>query len=163
MTDTDPTSEFPTQGTLMGLDFGTKRLGVAVCDRNQTIASPLNNHDRQGEQHDARMLKKVVEDYQIAGIVIGLPVHMSGDESTKSQEARQFGQWVKTLTSLPVTYWDERHTSTIATAMLMSQDLSKKKQKARLDKLAAQLILQSFLNSEDRTLPPVDLRKRNDG
>jgi putative Holliday junction resolvase len=152
--DSPPEHGFPAAGRLLGLDFGTKRVGVAVSDDRQSIAGPLETIARSSPQEDARRLARIIADHQIQGIVVGLPVHMSGDEGGKAREARAFGQWVAETTKLPVTYWDERHSSAVAESYLLSAELSSKKRKARLDKVAAQIFLQSFLDAKDRNLPP---------
>lgn len=142
-------SEFPCEGRLLGLDYGTRRIGFALSNPEQTIASPLENYTRVNEPHDARRLKQIVEDYRVAGLVVGLPVHArSGDEGEKAREARAFGTWAAQVTGLPVCYHDERYTTAIAEGHLMSASLSKKKRQARLDKLAAQIMLQSFLDRD---------------
>ena len=147
-------ADFPAEGRLLGLDFGTKRVGVAVSDDRQSIAGPLETIVRHGPQEDARRLAAVVAAHQVRGIVVGLPVHMSGEEGGQAREARAFGEWVAQVTKLPVKYWDERHSSAIAEAHLLAAELSSKKRKARLDKVAAQIFLQSFLDAKDRDLPP---------
>ncbi len=154
MTSSSEPANFPTRGRLLGLDYGTKRLGVAVSDDEQHIAGPLETIERRGEQEDTRRLAALVADYQIQGIVVGLPVHMSGQEGGKAREARMFGEWVERVTKLPIIYWDERYSSAMAESHLMAAELSSKKRKARLDKVAAQIFLQSFLDAKDRHLPP---------
>ena len=149
-----PTPEFPREGRLLGIDYGTRRLGFAVSTPDQTIASPLANYDRRNERLDAKTLAEIVEEYRVVGLVVGLPVHMSGDEGEKAREARAFGAWAAGVTGLPVSYWDERHTSLIAASYLMGTDMSRKKRKARLDMLAAQVLLQKFLDAPDRDRPP---------
>ena len=145
---------FPVQGRLLGLDYGTKRVGIAVSTTEQNIASPLENYTRQREEQDGLHYSKLVMEYSIVGLVVGLPVHLSGEESEKSREAREFGNWVATVTGLPVCFWDERFTSVMAEEHLMFAELSKKKRKNRLDKLASQIMLQSFLDAEDREQIP---------
>ena len=141
----------PTHGVLLGVDFGTKRLGVSVCDRNQKFASPLQNQQRQGPNGDARFFRKIIEEFHPVGIVVGLPVHMSGDESKKSREARAFGQWLHQTTELPVGYFDERYTTALADGLLFQTDMTARQRKAKRDKLAAQILLQNFLNSRSAT------------
>lgn len=147
-------AEFPREGRLLGVDYGTRRLGFAVSTPDQTIASPLANYERRDERLDASRLAEIVEEYRVVGLVIGLPVHMSGDEGGKAHEARTFGTWAAGVTGLPVRYWDERHTSLIAESYLMGADMSRKKRKARLDMLAAQVLLQRFLDASDRDQTP---------
>lgn len=148
----------PRQGRLLGLDYGTKRLGIAVSDPDQKIAGAVENYNRQNPQVDAKHLRKVAEEYEAVGLVVGLPVHMSGDEGGKAREAREFGNWISEATGLPVCWWDERYSSAIAEMYLLQGDLSKKKRKARLDKLAAQIMLQSFLDADDRSRKPESFR-----
>lgn len=137
---------FPNQGRLLGLDYGTRRIGLAISNPEQTIASPLENYTRVNETHDAKHLARVAAEYRVAGLIVGLPLHaLSGDEGEKAKEARAFGTWVAAATKLPVCYHDERYTSAIAEERLREADFSKKKIKAKLDKLAAQIMLQSFL------------------
>lgn len=144
----------PTRGTLLGLDYGTKRIGVAVSTPDQSIASPLENYTRRNATLDAAYLKKITTEYQAVGLVVGLPVHMSGDEGTKAREARTFGEWAGNACGLPVVFWDERYSSAMAGLYLQQAEVSRKKQKSRLDKVAAQLVLQAFLDSDDRTAAP---------
>ncbi len=138
----------------MGLDFGTKRIGIAISTPEQTISSPLESYTCRSPEQDGRHLIAFVKGYRVVGLVVGLPVHMSGDQGGKAREARDFGSWVAELTGLPVRFWDERFTSVMADQILQQGNLSKKKRKARRDKLAAQMILQSFLDSEDRDQQP---------
>jgi putative Holliday junction resolvase len=146
--------EFPAVGRLLGIDYGTKRLGIAVSNAEQTIASPLENYTRQGTEQDARYLRRLVDEYRAVGLIVGLPVHMSGDEGGKAREARSFGAWLGRATGLPVRFGDERYSSLIAEQHLMNAELTKKKRKARLDMLAAQLILQGYLERLNKTEPP---------
>lgn len=153
MTDA-PASEFPREGRLLGLDYGTRRLGIAVSTPEQNISSPLENYERRSERLDAEHLRQVATDYRVAGLVVGLPVHMSGEEGGKAREARAFGEWASRETGLPVRYWDERFTSAMAEEHLLGASMTRKKRKARLDMLAAQILLQSFLDAKDREQRP---------
>ncbi len=154
MTNSNLPPTVPTQGTLLGLDYGTKRIGVAVSTHEQNIASPLENYTRRNKREDAEFLNRIARDYRAAGVVVGLPVHMSGDEGTKAREARAFGTWVAQVLKLPVVFWDERFSSAMAELYLQHAEISRKKQQHRLDKVAAQVMLQSFLDAEDRLRPP---------
>lgn len=145
---------FPSEGRLLGLDFGTKRLGIAVSTPDQNIASPLENYDRKNPRLDAKRLRELTQEYRIAGLVVGLPVHMSGDEGGLARSAREFGLWIAQETSLPLRFWDERFTSALAEEILQAASLTKKQRKARKDKLAAYLLLQSFLDAKDRDQKP---------
>lgn len=144
----------PEFGPLLGVDYGEKRIGVAISNEEQTISLPLENYSRRTLELDADWLRQLAVGYGVRGLVVGLPVHQSGDEGGKAREARRFGEWAHTVTKLPVSWWDERYSSAAADALLDQQELSKKKRKARRDKLAAQVFLQSFLDSDDRTAAP---------
>ncbi len=135
------------RGRLLGIDYGTKRVGVAVSDIHQEFSSPLHNYQRHGKQEDERFFRNVVSEYEISGLVVGLPVHMSGDESQKSREARNYGAWLKRLTGLPVAFQDERYSSVRADALMMQVSMTRKQRSARIDKLAAHILLQQFLDS----------------
>ena len=147
----------PTTGRLLGLDYGTKRLGIAVCDDMQIIASPLENYTRHCLEADQLFLRQTVKDNRIIGIVIGLPVHMSGDEGGKAAEAREFGCWVEQTTGCPVAFRDERYTTSMANDHLRAAGVSGPRRKELRDKIAAQIILQSYLDSGNRSLPPPPL------
>ena len=142
---------FPRIGRLLGIDFGTVRIGIAICDENQSIASPLEVYTRRNEKLDAEFFIKLVNETGASGWVIGLPIHMSGDESEKSSEAREFGQWLQSVTELPVAWIDERYSTAMAREILNAGNLSAKQRKARLDKIAAQAILASYLESDRDT------------
>ena len=114
---TDPV---PSQGCLLGIDFGTKRVGFAICDDRQVIVIPLETSERTVEAVEAKHLQQIVEDYRIRGLVIGLPVHMSGDESRGTHLVRRYGDWARSVTGLPVAYWDERFSSATADVRLMA-------------------------------------------
>lgn len=147
-------SRVPERGCLMGIDFGTKRVGLAISDSGQSLATPLKQLQRQGAFHEIRQIRKLAVEYGVKGLVVGLPVHMSGDEGEKANEAREYGTRLSRELQLPVTYWDERYTSVIAEARLMQSSLSPKKQKDRVDKVAATILLQNFLDAPDRNAPP---------
>lgn len=147
-------SEFPAEGRLLGLDYGTKRVGIAISTFEQNIASPLENYTRQSENQDQNTFQKIIHEYQCKGLVVGLPVHMSGDEGQKAKEARHFGNWISEFAQIPVRFWDERYSSASAEEFLVNANVSRNKRKAYLDKLAAQIILQSFLDSADRNQIP---------
>src|SRR5262245_37899720 len=88
----------PKIGRLLGLDYGTKRVGLAISTPEQTIASPLETYSRKTETHDSQYLTKVAREHRIVGIVVGLPMHTGGEEGIKAREAREFGEWVSTVT-----------------------------------------------------------------
>ena len=147
-------AEFPSTGALLGIDYGSKRVGIAVSTPNQSIASALEIIQREQPAQDAKRLCKICNEFRIVGLVVGLPVHMSGSEGGKAKEAREFGDWCARVTERPVIYWDERFTSALAESHLRNAAVSPKRRKQHLDKLAAQFMLQSYLDAEDRLAPP---------
>lgn len=151
------TAPLPRTGRLAGIDYGTVRIGVAICDPSQSLASPLENYNRRTLELDARWLKNLAAQERIVGFVVGLPVHTSGQESQKSTEARRFAAWVQETTQLPVQLFDERYTSLHAEALLLDAGLTSKQRKARLDKLAAYVLLTAYLESTRAAAPPAAL------
>jgi putative Holliday junction resolvase len=149
-----PASPLPSHGRLAAIDYGTVRLGVAITDPDQRLASPLENYTRRSNVLDAKWLADLTAAERIVGFVIGLPIHTSGNESQKSTEARKFGQWVVEVTARPIAFFDERFTSAHAEALLLDAELTKKQRKERLDKLAAQILLAAYLESSRSPADP---------
>jgi putative Holliday junction resolvase len=135
------------KGVLVGIDYGTVRVGLAVCDPDRLVASPLETYARKGDAADAAYFARVVAETRAVGLVVGLPLHAGGEESAKSREARQFGAWLAGVTKLPVVLWDERFTSSLAEDAMIGARLTRKKRKARVDRVAAQMILQAYLDA----------------
>lgn len=144
---TDEDDGIPRAGRLLGIDFGTVRLGLAVTDPSQQFASPYENYTRRTQVLDAKYLQQVVREERIVGLVLGLPLHLDGRESDKSRETREFAKWLVSTVSLPLVFFDERFTSTEAARQLAQSGLSRQKRKQRLDMLAAQLLLAGYLES----------------
>ena len=135
------------RGRIAGIDYGTVRIGVALGDLEVRMASPYENYNRRSEKLDAEYFLQLAKDERLVRWVVGLPVHLSGEESQKSHEAREFGKWLGELSSLPVDFFDERFSSSQAEQILQGANLTKKKRKARLDQLAAQIMLTAYLES----------------
>ena len=145
ISDNSPGQKPPAKGRIAGIDFGTVRIGIAISDPGQTIATPLEVLNRRTLELDQKHFVNLAQTEQLVGFVVGLPVHMSGDASAKSEQAIEFGTWLSNVTTLPVDYIDERYTTAMAREMLNQTGLSGKKRKAMLDKLAAQIILSAYL------------------
>jgi putative Holliday junction resolvase len=139
-------THIPSRGRLIGIDFGTVRVGVSVSDIFQKLASPLHNYQRVSRQADEQFFRRQFQEYEVTGIVVGLPLHMNGDEGEKSREARSYGRWLHRISDLPVTFQDERLSSAQADVLLHSAALNQKQRDARIDKLAAQIILQTWMD-----------------
>ncbi|MCE9604626.1 MAG: Holliday junction resolvase RuvX [Planctomycetia bacterium] len=145
----DATTKQP-HGRIAAVDYGTVRIGVAVSNASQTLASPYDNYTRRTRPLDAEYFRKLAKEESIARFVVGLPVHTSGRASEKSVEAKAFGAWLGELTGLPIDFFDERYTTSIAQQMLADQQVPPKRRKERLDKLAAQILLTAYLESTER-------------
>ena len=142
------------EGRVAGIDYGTVRIGVALADLEIGIASPLETYTRGDETADQGYFGRLAEEEQLIGFVVGLPVHLSGEESQKSYEARQFADWLGQLTGLEVALFDERFTTSQAEQALLGAGLTKKRRKARRDQLAAQIMLAGYLESRTRGIEP---------
>lgn len=139
--------EIPDEGSLLGLDYGRVRVGVAVSTPEQNLAVPLETWEPTGDKEDdARHLDQLITDQRVVALVVGLPLHADGTISELSREAETFGAWIRKATGKPVTFWDERYTSRQAEELLLSVDMTRKKRKARRDMIAAQIILQGYLD-----------------
>lgn len=134
-------------GRLLGVDFGRVRLGLAISDAERRIASPLTTYHRRDREQDASYLRQLVQEEEVVGIVVGLPAHLSGREGESARAARQFGQWLHDLTSLPIVFWDERFSTLEAESSLWTAGLTHKRRKERRDRVAAQIILQAYLEA----------------
>lgn len=132
---------------ILAIDFGTRRIGAALSDPRGVIASPLETYERRTPPLDAAHYKKLVEDEGIERIVVGLPVHTAGHEGSLAALAREFGTWLQSTTSRPVSFFDERYTSVEADRLMAGGNLAKKGRKLRRDMLAAQVLLQAFLEA----------------
>ena len=133
-------------GRLLGVDYGDVRVGLAVSDPDRKIAFPLAIYTRQNRERDAAYFAVVAEE-ATAGLVVGLPVHLSGVEGAKAAAARAFGAWLAETTGLSATFWDERFTTVEAESALWAAGLTHKRRKERRDKVAAQILLQAYLDA----------------
>lgn len=141
----------PKPGALLGVDYGTRRIGIATCNAEQTIAVPVETWTSRTPELDRKHFLELIADYRIQGLVIGLPLMtQSGAESKQAAITRKFGEWLSGVTQLPVVYWDERYSSAAAETLLWSRGESPSRDKSRLDGLAAQIILQGYLDRSFR-------------
>jgi putative Holliday junction resolvase len=134
-------------GRLLGVDYGSVRIGLSISDPERRLASPLAVYERRGREQDALYFRSLVSAEEIQAIVVGLPVHLDGREGQKAAEARAFGVWLAETTELPVTFWDERFSTVEAESALWQAGLTHKKRKARRDRVAAQILLQAYLDA----------------
>jgi putative Holliday junction resolvase len=130
---------------VLGIDFGEKRLGLALSDESRTLASPLAVYERKDLQSDLRFLRDLILRYQITEIVLGLPLNMDGSLGLKAQQVLEFKRALEESLKLPVHTFDERFTTAEAERALLEANMSRRKRKAKRDALAAVLILQGYL------------------
>lgn len=138
----------------LGIDYGRKRVGFAVSDELGIIATPLDIAVVEGINQAVTATIDRLSQTEATAIVVGRPVNMDGSESELSEEVQRFADKLTKETSAPIHQWDERMTSMQAERVLLEADVSREKRKQVKDKLAAQLILQSYLDS---TAPPPDM------
>lgn len=134
-------------GRIMALDVGTKTIGVALSDPSGLIAQPLTTLPRRAGQ-EFHELTRLVERYDVERIVVGYPKHLNNTVGKPVQMAEAVGKHLTKRLSVPVVYWDERLTTQAAERMLIAADMSRRKRKEVIDQLAAQLILQNYLDAQ---------------
>jgi len=149
---------------ILGFDFGTRRVGAAVSDPGRTMAFPLEVYELRGLEPDARHYRELVAENEVERIVVGLPLHTSGREGDLVLQARKFGDWLAGVTARPVVYFDERYTTVEAEQRLIGAGLSRQKRKALRDKLAAQIMLQGYLDAgcPEKEAAPAPLTDQED-
>jgi putative Holliday junction resolvase len=136
----------PVGARLLGLDVGTKTIGLALSDVTRMIASGLTTLARGKFAADGRRLLEIVREHDIGGLVIGLPVNLDGSEGPRAQATRAFARNLAKLTPLPMLLWDERLTTAAAERSLLEADVSRRRRAEVIDKVAATLILQGALD-----------------
>lgn len=134
-------------GRILGLDVGSRRIGVAVSDPLGITAQGLHTIQRRNKRHDLAALEAVIRDYEVREIVVGLPLRMSGAEGTQSEKMQTFAEDLRKRFRLPVHLWDERLTSAEANRLLRETELSIEKRAKAVDRMAAVLILQGWMES----------------
>jgi putative Holliday junction resolvase len=136
----------PSKGRLMGLDLGTKTIGLAISDVERHIASPLKTIKRVKFTSDAQMLLAAADEFDIKALIIGLPLNMDGSEGPRAQATRAFLRNLSPLTALPSLFWDERLSTAAVLRSLIDQDASRAKRAEVVDRMAAAYILQGVLD-----------------
>lgn len=130
---------------VLALDFGEKRIGVAVSDPLGIIAQGLTVIVRRDSEADIKEIENIVEEYKADSIVIGMPVNMDGTKGKSAEKVNEFVETLKARLNIPVYTYDERLSTKESEKFLISSDVSRKKRKQIIDKVAAQLILESYL------------------
>ncbi|MEM7642464.1 MAG: Holliday junction resolvase RuvX [Pseudomonadota bacterium] len=136
----------PRHGALMGLDLGTKTIGVAVSDVLRTVATPLRTIPRQKFTQDAMALEALISERSVAGVVLGLPLNMDGSEGPRLQATRAFARNWARRSNLSIGFWDERLSTVAAERALLEADATRKRRSEVIDHVAAGYILQGALD-----------------
>ena len=131
----------------MGLDVGTKNIGVALSDETGTLARGVEVVQRKSKTAAVARIREIVKEFNVREIVVGLPVNMNGTLGERALDSRKFAELLKQKTGLPVEFWDERLSTKEAEANLIKASVSRGKRKRIVDRLAAQIILQGYLDS----------------
>lgn len=142
----NPLAALPPSGKLLGLDLGTKTIGVAIADAMRYSATPLETIKRTKFTQDAERLIELIGQNQIVGLVLGLPLNMDGSEGPRVQSTRAFARNLGQKITIPITFWDERLSTSAVTRMMIEADLRRDKRAEVVDKLAASYILQGALD-----------------
>jgi putative holliday junction resolvase len=137
----------PLTGRILAMDVGKKRIGLAITDELGITAQGLPTFQRVRVRDDLEKLTKLAHDHRVGLVVIGKPLHMSGDDSRQSVYTEEFGERLRQQTALPVVYWDERLTTVEAERVLREGGATLEERKKAVDKLSAILLLESFLDA----------------
>jgi putative Holliday junction resolvase len=145
-------AHLPARGALIGLDLGTKTIGVASSDPDRRIATAVETIARKTFTADAQRVLALAAERNAAGIVLGLPINMDGSEGPRAQSTRAFARNLAKLTALPIALWDERLSTAAVERELIAADVSRAKRAAVIDQHAAMFILQGALDRLRRPL-----------
>ena len=142
----DAASLLPARGALIGLDLGSKTIGVAASDPDRRLATPVETISRKRFSSDVERLLALAGERRAVGFVLGLPLNMDGSEGPRAQATRAFARNLGKLTALPIALWDERLSTAAVERALIEADASRRKRKAVIDQHAAAYILQGALD-----------------
>jgi putative pre-16S rRNA nuclease len=134
-------------GRILAIDYGSRRMGLAVSDALGITAQGLETLERKNKRSDFARLERVIRECQVAEIVLGNPLRMSGEEGAQSRKVAEFAGELRRRFELPVHLWDERLTSSEANRLLRESEVSLQRRAQAVDRMAATLILQSFLQA----------------
>src|SRR5882757_5995199 len=138
---------------VMGLDVGTKTIGLALSDTRLVIASPLETIRRRRFRDDIAALFALADRHDVGGLVIGLPLSLGGGDSPRTQSVRQFARNLLALRDMPVAFWDERLSTAAVTREMIAHDMTRKRRAEIVDRVAAAYILQTCLDFLNRSAP----------
>ena len=149
----DAVAVLPPRGVLIGLDLGSKTIGIAASDPDRRVAAPVETISRQRFNLDAQRILDLAAERRAAGLVLGLPINMDGSEGPRAQATRAFARNLARLTALPIALWDERLSTAAVERALIAADASRAKRRTVIDQHAAAYILQGALDRLSRQRP----------
>jgi putative Holliday junction resolvase len=133
---------------VLGIDFGDKRIGLAVSDKLGFTAQGIGRYQVKNKKDDKKFFQELASKYDIQEVVIGLPLRMDGTEGARAEKTKEFASWLERILNLPITLWDERLTTQQASRILNQQKIKKKTKKDLKDQISAVIILASYLENE---------------
>ncbi len=133
---------------VLAIDFGDRKIGLAVSDRLGITAQPLTSYRRKTEKEDADFFKRVVSEYEISEVILGMPLRMDGSSGTRVEKTREFAGWLERILDLPIRFWDERLTTKQANQILSQRKFNPKAKKNLEDQISAMIILSAYLESK---------------
>ena len=153
----DLAGRLPEKARLIGIDLGTKTIGLGISDVERRLASPLRTLPRGAFRQDADALNAIFAEFAIAGVILGLPLDLEGRDSPRTQSTRAFARNLSMRTDLPISFWDERFSTAAVTRSLIANDVSRARRAQVVDQMAAAYILQGALDRLN------DLRRGGNG
>ncbi|MEI8122517.1 MAG: Holliday junction resolvase RuvX [bacterium] len=145
-----------TMGRILGIDYGTRRVGVAISDPTAMLSTPLSVEAVRSMEEAVAVVTRIARDREVVKIVVGMPINMDGTMGAMALESGKFVELLKAASGLPVDITDERLSTSLVERMLVSADVSRSRRKEVRDKLAAQVILQGYLDARDGGYPDLD-------
>ena len=140
---------------ILALDYGTKRIGVALSDELGWTAQPLETYERRTLDRDIAHIQDLVRIHEVGQVLLGLPLRLNGEQGPAVQAVQQFLEPLAVALPVPIVTWDERMTTKAAEELLIAADMSRKKRKGVVDRVAAAILLQSYLEAQASTSPVV--------
>ena len=139
--------QFNTLQILSGLDFGDKTIGIAICNKTKTMSIPIMTLKRQSIQKDIKKLLSIFREYNVFGVVFGLPLSLDGSENKRTEKVKNFAKELEKNKPIRVTFYDERYSTDVIYKDLRKNSIPKNKIKKKIDQFAASYILQGFLDN----------------
>lgn len=130
----------------LGIDYGSKYIGIAISDRLNVVAHSKDVIKRSDLKNDLELIKKYIKEFEVDQIVVGMPTSLNGTFGPRAKKTKQFVNFLNNSLEIDIVTWDERYTTAIAEKSMIEADLSRKKRKKLIDKIAASLILQNYLD-----------------